>query len=270
MKFEFRTRRSFETESDYDEVFVSIERIRSRCRTYQIRENFDRHPAKAFEFMSLPESEGERYLSDDYLLFSDAADNLLRLNETISGKYRWDEIADIVNTRIGVGVNDWHWELHTYVLKPEYAQILIDNLDMLEKEIRDNYETFLLEEKREEDKRNAIRKSIVSISTSERTIFDEGGRTKEYTHTITFHDGQNLTFIERSVFDFGIVINPAYSVADGVEPGGICINQDGIRQWHNFVKDKGWVLVRPLTENEMTAIDYLRTFGKFSGSGVRM
>lgn len=266
----FRTRRSFDNKYDYEKILAVIERIKSRCQSYKIRESHSGHPADAFDGMSLPLDDNETYLDDNYLLFFDSANGLIDLNKSISGKYGWGEIADIVNTQTGIGVNDWHWTLNTYVLKPEYSQLLIDSLNGLEKEIRANYDVFLIEEKKKEDAREAIRQSIASIDTSERTITDEGGRTKEYTHTITFHNGEELAFTERNVFDFGIVINPSYSVAPGVEPGGLCLNHDGVLSWHEFVANEGWAPVRELTENEMTAMKYLQVFGKFAGRGVRM
>ena len=99
---------------------------------------------------------------------------------------------------------------------------------------------------------------------------DEGGKTKEYVHTITFHNGEQLTFTERNVFDFGIVINPAYSVLPESKPGGLCLNNNGTYQWHEFIDGKGWFPVRELTENEKTALKYLQAFGKLSGCNIRM
>lgn len=268
--FTFHTKQVFNNKYDYEKILKVIERIKSRCLKHKIYESFENHPANAFDSMSLPIDENEEYLHDDFFLLFDSADNLLELNKSITGEYGWGGIADIVETHTGVGMNDWHWTLNTYRLKPEYAQVLIDSLNCFEKGIRANYEKFLIEEKKKEDEREAIRNSIVSICTSEKTITDEGGKTKEYTHTITFHDGEKLTFSERNVFDFGIVINPSYGVIPGVEPGGLCLNRDSCLQWHEFVDNKGWIPVRPLTENEKTAMNYLQTFGKFSRHRIRM
>lgn len=269
-KFVFRTRCSFKNKYDYEKILKVIERIKSRCQNHEIRESFEGHPANAFDSMSLPNETGEEYLQDDYLLFFDSANNLLDLNKSLSGKFGWDAIADIIGTRTGVGIHDWHWTLNTYKLKEQYAQLLIDNLNELEKEIRANYENFLSEERKKEAEREAIRHSIASIDTSVKTITDEGGKTKEYIHTITFHDGEKLTFSERNVFDFGIVINPSYSVTPGAKPGGLCLDREGVLQWCEFKKNEGWISVRPLTENENTAMTYLHYFGGFSGCNVRM
>lgn len=269
-KFTFRIIRKFDNKRKYDEILAVIGRIKARCQKHKIRETFFGHPANAFDSMSLPADETEECLHDNFLLFFDSADNLMQLNESISGVYGWDKIADVIDTHTGVGVNDWHWELKTYRLKTKYAQLLIDNLNELEKEIRANYEAFLVNEREKEAKIEAIKKSIASINTSERAITDEGGRTKMYTHTITFHDGEKLTFTERNVFDFGIVINPSYSVVPGAMPGGLCVNCDGCYQWHKFNNNEGWAPVRKLTKNETTALNYLEVFGKFARHSIRM
>lgn len=268
--FIFRTKRIFESKYEYEKILKIIERIKSRCQTHKIRESFSGHPANVFEGLSLGVDDSEEYLHDDFGVFFDAANNLLDLNESLSGKYGWDTIADVIETQTGVGVDDWHWTLNTYMLKPEYAQLLIDNLNCLESEIRENYETFLTEEIRREDEREVIRNSIKSIDSSVKTIADEGGKTKEYTHTITFHDGETLIFSERNVFDFGIVINPSYCVNPRKRPGGLCLKLNGVLQWCYFLENEGWMPIRPLTENENTAMAYLRYFGGFSGHGIRM
>lgn len=272
--FKFRTKRTFDDSYTYESVLDVIERIKSRCYDYKIRESFSGHLANAFDGMSLPVGDNEKFLHDDHMLFFDSADNLLNLNQSLSGERGWNAIADAIETKTGVGINDWHWKLNTYQLKPQYAQLLIDNLNDLEKEIRNNYNASLVvkekKEREENIKRLDIRKSIVAINTLERTVTDEGGKTKEYVHTITFHNGEQLTFTERNVFDFGIVINPAYSVLPESKPGGLCLNNNGTYQWHEFIDGKGWFPVRELTENEKTALKYLQAFGKLSGCNIRM
>lgn len=159
MKFEFRTGRSFQTEYDYDKAFAIIERIRSRCSNYKIYESFGGHPADAFNAMSLPDNDNEEYINDNFLLFFDAAKNLININFTLSGKYGWDNVADVVDIQSGVGINDWHWTLNTYVLKPEYSQLLIDELSELEAEIRQHYEDFLASKKKKEKELERIKQS---------------------------------------------------------------------------------------------------------------
>lgn len=269
-KFEFRTEKVFESSYEYDHILAVIDRVRTRCPKYRIYESHSGHSANAFDEMALGVNEGETYLTDDHMLFYDAADNLLTLNQSLGGDYGWDKIADIVGTRTGVDFNNCPWVLRTYQLKPEFSQILIDNLNNLEQEIRANYEMFLLEEKKSKNKREAIKQSIFAIETTEKMITDEGGKTKEYIHTITFHDGEKLTFIERNLFDVGVVINPSYSISQEIESGGLCMDLDGIKQWYNFTGDAGWQPVRELTVNEITALEYLHIFGGFSGARTRI
>lgn len=72
--------------------------------------------------------------------------------------------------------------------------------------------------------------------------------------------GETLRFSCRNVFDFGYVVNPAYSITPGREPGGMA--NDG--QWMDFKAGDGWVPVRPLTETETLALQYLYEFPPIS------
>jgi len=77
--------------------------------------------------------------------------------------------------------------------------------------------------------------------------------------------GENACFVCRNIFDCGYVINPAYAVAEGLEPGGIANGG----QWQTFDAERGWYDVRPLTGFEARAITYLRKFPPIYG-GIRM
>ena len=92
---------------------------------------------------------------------------------------------------------------------------------------------------------------------SSRTITDEGGRTQVHTHIFQVGDDK-LVFTERNVFDFGVVINPAYQVAEDVEAGGIALEIDGVLQWHTFGKDNAALDCRPLTETKRSAMRSLQ------------
>lgn len=105
-----------------------------------------------------------------------------------------------------------------------------------------------------------------SVKVSE--IHDEGGKTKEYTHSFQIN-GESLSYTERNIFDVGVVINPCYSVHPDMEPGGIAIKKDGILQWHVW-DQSGWHPVRPLTKEEVICYTIITKFGKFSKSGIRM
>ena len=103
---------------------------------------------------------------------------------------------------------------------------------------------------------------------SGRDIYDEGGKTKVYHHRFLI-GGETLSFTERNVFDFGIVINPDYEISPD-KSGGIVIRKDGTFQWHTLSSDKGWIPIRPLTEHEKICWTIVAKYGKFAGTGIRM
>lgn len=102
---------------------------------------------------------------------------------------------------------------------------------------------------------------FASITTSDKTITDEGGKTTQYTHTFVTKDGRTLTFVDRNSFDFGRTITPAYSVLPGMEPGGLHLLDDGVHCWHWFDESKGWYPLRPLDEAELAALTVLKHIG---------
>jgi len=79
--------------------------------------------------------------------------------------------------------------------------------------------------------------------------------------------GETLRFRCRNIFDFGYVVNPAYSPELGGEPGGIA-NVDESGQWYwSGPEGRG----RPLTAFERQALDYLHEFPPSGvGKGIRM
>ena len=102
----------------------------------------------------------------------------------------------------------------------------------------------------------------------EYNIHDEGGKTEVYWHGFRI-GGSTLSFTERNVFDFGIVINPDYEIIPG-ETGGIAIEKDGVLQWHIFSSDNGWIPVRSLTDHEKICWTIIAKYGKFAGASIRM
>ena len=99
------------------------------------------------------------------------------------------------------------------------------------------------------------------------SISDEGGKTNIYKHHFIVH-GESLDYVERNMFDVGIIINPDYAVSDGVS-GGIALMKNGKLQWHSFISDKGWFPIRPLTEYEEICYTIVAKYGKFAGHAVR-
>ena len=77
----------------------------------------------------------------------------------------------------------------------------------------------------------------VQWDIKEHSLCDEGGKTKCYIHTITIND-ETYVFKERNIFDFGRAINPCYSIAPGIEPGGIMLRDDDGYYWHHSKGDK--------------------------------
>lgn len=106
---------------------------------------------------------------------------------------------------------------------------------------------------------------VDSWEITEKTISDEGGNTKMYTHTFRI-GGETLTYTERNVFDFGRVINPAYSVADGIT-GVILINRDNALCW---VGGDNWDSIRKLTPAESICVTIITKYGKFARTWARM
>lgn len=105
------------------------------------------------------------------------------------------------------------------------------------------------------EKRERIMSKVKEIKTTENSIEDEGGPTVEYFHVVTLKNGATYSFNDRNLFDVGRIINPAYQIAEGLRPGGICSLQDnGEYVWKTSAgKEEGWSVVRPLTEDETYA-----------------
>ena len=107
----------------------------------------------------------------------------------------------------------------------------------------------------------------VQWDIKEHSLCDEGGKTKYYIHTITINN-ETYTFQERNIFDVGRVINPCYSIAPGVEPGGIMLRDDNIYYWSQFKGDKA--ITRTVTGTELQAYQIVAKYGKFAKAGIRM
>lgn len=87
-------------------------------------------------------------------------------------------------------------------------------------------------------------------------------------HTFVIN-GETLSFSERDIFDFGVVVNPRYSIAEGVS-GGLPNSIDGTLVWQDFRSGEGWENVRPLTENECACVRAIWEFGEFANTPIRM
>lgn len=141
--------------------------------------------------------------------------------------------------------------------------------EFIEKDKKEEEERKRIEEedKKEKERRNKILSSVKSVKSEPRVIYDEGGKTTHYTHTITCLDGEILKFGEVNIFDFGVVIAPMYDVIPGIKSEGIEYTKiDGIPSWRVSVGEKEYT--RKLTENELNAFMVIVYLGKTKG--IRM
>lgn len=121
---------------------------------------------------------------------------------------------------------------------------------------------------RYEKEKEELISQVEDWEVGEYDICDERGKTKVYKHRFLIEE-ETLSFTERNVFDFGVVINPNYEITSG-ESGGIAIEKDGVLQWHIFSSDNGWIPVRPLTNHEKICWTIVAKYGKFARVGIRM
>lgn len=107
--------------------------------------------------------------------------------------------------------------------------------------------------KEEEDRRKAERE--FRRATMEVTILEsgkEGGSEEEgpdlYANVeiLDKKTGEKKQFSCRNLFDFGYVVNPLYSIDEGLEPGGMAEKD----YWQIYEKGQGWVNIRKITEIE--------------------
>ena len=130
------------------------------------------------------------------------------------------------------------------------------------------YEAIQERRRKAEEEKQLLVSQVDRWEIKERTITDEGGTTKIYTHYFSIN-GEELSFIERNIFDVGVVINPNYKLAENLDKGGLAFYENGVMMWQTFEGDQGLVDVRPLTENEQICLDIVARYGKFAGACVR-
>jgi hypothetical protein len=114
---------------------------------------------------------------------------------------------------------------------------------------------------------------FTSVDVKERHIRDEGGKTIKYVCTFTTKDGRVFRLLDRNLFDVGRIINPDYSVAEGLDEGGLVSKENGTLVWKKFVdadnEPHGWRTVRPLDKDELAAFKVMDYIGH-AKSGIRM
>ena len=90
---------------------------------------------------------------------------------------------------------------------------------------------------------------------SEKTIYDEGGETKEITHRFVIEDDV-IVMTERNIFDFGRVVN---------YKNGAIFNRNGVMVVEKIEGDS-----IPLTINEKKAHTIICRYSPLRKEGIRM
>lgn len=115
-----------------------------------------------------------------------------------------------------------------------------------------------LEAKLEKEKADAL--ADIDWNTTEKMSNADG---KIYIHELTVGD-KTYIFKERIVGSVGRVINPCYSIQEGMAPGGIAICKEGKYFWEYFESEEGWRIIRELEPDELKAYKIVSKYGKFA------
>jgi hypothetical protein len=156
-----------------------------------------------------------------------------------------EELGDVLNPEYDSESHEYHG------YKKEIVTGFEMNLNnILQSSIEKN------KEKKIKDQVREARKNEMQVKILKKGKI-EGGDGTDYYANVEITDGvETLRFGCRNIFDFGYVINPLYSISEGLEPGGI---QSG-DYWQTIKDNEGWVNVRLLTEFEKKALKYLSEF----------
>ncbi len=148
-------------------------------------------------------------------------------------------------------------------LSEQMQNIIIEEATRVQNEMKEaliNEQARLqAEHEREESERAELLKDV-DWKIKEHFIADEGGKTVEYTHTLTINN-TSYTIIERNVFDFGRVMNSP--------KGGMYSRQSDTWVLEHYTKDEGWMPTEIPTD-EQRAAQIVCKYGKFAKASVRM
>lgn len=140
----------------------------------------------------------------------------------------------------------------------DIIQLIYEELDKAIKEL----ETYICEEtkkrekaKQEWESEHSLLLDGVDWKMSEKTIYDEGGETKEITHRFVIEDDV-IVMTERNIFDFGRVVN---------YKNGAIFNRNGVMVVEKIEGDS-----IPLTINEKKAHTIICRYSPLRKEGIRM
>lgn len=233
--------------------------VRSVDEIIRHAEDYKRHLAEPFLLhvpdMSYDIITDEYY--DDRIGMSWLLDKLGKLSDIADLDVEWTAER---NKRYDSNVVEKH------VLKPETQKIVDAELDTLiarVTKIRDARITEKEAAKRAYEEEKARLLNGVAWTVSEKAISDEGGKTTEYEHHVIVN-GRDYMFIERSVFDFGRVINPnGHGLVD--------YNRENDEYYIRiFVDNEGWVRDRKMSDDEARAYLIVFKYGRYARAGIRM
>lgn len=127
--------------------------------------------------------------------------------------------------------------------------------DKKEKDARDKREETI---RNYENKKQALLSQIDSWDIFDKEVADEGGKTHEYTNSITVN-GRRIVIIERNIFDFGRVC----IMSKNGKRGDLCMNKSG----YHIDCDGERV---DLDTEESIAAETVLKYGKYAHSYIRM
>lgn len=149
------------------------------------------------------------------------------------------------------------------IVDPEFADGDIEKMKL-------HFQAYTAKQKEREDLKKELKAKLekekagalagIDWHTTERFSSADG---KFYVHELTVN-GKTYVFQERNVDSVGIVINPCYSVQEGLTPGGAACYENGKYYWEDFKSGKGWYIVRELQPDELRAYKIVSKYGKFT------
>lgn len=110
-----------------------------------------------------------------------------------------------------------------------------------------------------------VLKRVDKWSKKIKTVKKDGEKQKYAVHTFSIGANQ-YKFFERQIPGIGIVVNPNYKITPEIPAaGGIPFKSGDLIFWkYHFGEERGWEVVRQLTNNEKTCLEVICQYGHFS------